>query len=278
MWDREVFNVSCKTVDYLSSGNIIIINQSSVMGQRQRKEEHNAYENETFFSMPVGPGYCNFRCPACSLGPSDEALTKSIESKFYAEPQLKAAPIQIAVAKGEATLSGEVSSEDIRQKALETARVTEGIRKVNDLMKVMITIPAGTEVQVTMIDSINSKSSQVGSLFRSSLHVPITSGDQVIIPGGIAVYVKLVHAKSAGSIKGSSELEVILDHLVTQGESIPLDSSTVRQKGASRGKQTAKRSAIVGGAGAILGGIIGGGKGAAIGASVGAGGTRHIRH
>ena len=210
---------------------------------------------------------------ACSLGPSDEALTKSIESKFYAEPQLKAASIQIAVAKGEATLSGEVSSEDIRQKALKTARVTEGIRKVNDLMKVMITIPAGTEVQVTMIDSINSKSSQVGSLFRSSLHVPITSGDQVIIPGGTDVYVKLVHAKSAGSIKGSSELEVILDHLVTQGESIPLDSSTVRQKGASRGKQTAKRSAIVGGAGAILGGIIGGGKGAAIGASVGAGGT-----
>ena len=210
---------------------------------------------------------------ACSLGPSDESLTKSIESKFYAEPQLKAASIQIAVAKGEATLSGEVSSEDIRQKALETARVTEGIKKVNDLMKVMVTIPAGTEVQVTMVDSIDSKSSQVGSLFRSSLHVPITSGDQVIIPGGTDVYVKLVHAKSAGSIKGSSELEVILDHLVTQGESIPLDSSTVRQKGASRGKQTAKRSAIVGGAGAILGGIIGGGKGAAIGASVGAGGT-----
>ena len=210
---------------------------------------------------------------ACSLGPSDESLTKSIESKFYAEPQLKAASIQIAVAKGEATLSGEVSSEAIRQKALETARVTEGIRKVNDLMKVMITIPAGTEVQVTMIDSINSTSSQVGSLFRSSLHVPITSGEQVIIPGGTDVYVKLVHAKSAGSIKGSSELEVILDHLVMQGESIPLDSSTVRQKGASRGKQTVKRSAIVGGAGAILGGIIGGGKGAAIGASVGAGGT-----
>ena len=58
-----------------------------------------------------------------------------------------------------------------------------------------------------------------------------------------------------------------------QGEPIPLSSSTVRQKSASRGKQTAKRSAIVGGAGAILGGIIGGGKGAAIGASVGAGGT-----
>ncbi len=214
-----------------------------------------------------------FNLAACSMQPSDESLTRAVQAKFQAEPQLQTTAIQVAVSKGEATLSGEVSDNAMRRKAVDLAGVIEGIKKVNDALKVMVTIPAGTEVQVTMIDPIDSQTSRVGSLFRSSLHVPIRSGDQVVIPGGTDVFIKLVHAKSAGSIKGSSELEVVLDHLVLEGGSIPLSSGVVREKGASRGRQTAKRSAIVGGAGAILGGIVGGGKGAAIGAGLGAGGT-----
>jgi len=212
---------------------------------------------------------------ACSKTPSDESLNQALQSKFYAEPQLKAASIQVTVSKGEATLSGEVENDAVRQKAVELAGVTPGIKKVNDSIKVrpVVTISAGTEIQVKMIDSINSKTSQVGSLFHSSLYVPITDGNQVVIPKGTDVYIKLVNAKSAGSIKGSSELEVVLDHVVVQGQSVPLNSSRVRQKSASRGKQTATRTVIGGGAGAIIGGIIGGGKGAAIGAGVGAGGT-----
>jgi hypothetical protein len=212
---------------------------------------------------------------ACSKSPSDESLKQALQAKFYAEPQLKTASLQVTVSKGEATLSGEVENDAIRQKAIELTGVTLGIKKVNDTIKVrpVVIISAGTEIQVKMIDSINSKTSQVGSLFHSSLYVPITAENQVVIPKGTDVYIKLVNAKSAGSIKGSSELEVVLDHVVVQGQSIPLNSSSVRQKSASRGKQTATRTVIGGGAGAILGGIIGGGKGAAIGAGVGAGGT-----
>jgi hypothetical protein len=214
-------------------------------------------------------------CAACSKTPSDEEMTQALQAKFYAEPQLKTASIQVTMSKGEATLSGEVSNDAIHKKAVELAGVTPGIKKVNDAIKVItvITIPAGTEIQVKMVDSINSRSSQVGSLFHSSLYVPIPVGNQVVIPKGTDIYIKLVHAKSAGSIKGSSELEVVLDHLVIQGQSIPLNSSRVRHKSASRGEQTAKRTVLGGGAGAIIGGIFGGGKGAAIGASVGAGGT-----
>jgi hypothetical protein len=212
---------------------------------------------------------------ACSKTPSDAELAQTIQAKFYAEPQLKTASIQITMAKGEATLSGEVSDDAIRRKAVELAGVTPGIRKVNDAIRVrpLVTIPAGTEIQVRMIDSINSRSSRIGSLFHSSLNVPVTIENQVVIPKGADVYIKLVNAKSAGSIKGSSELAVVLDHLVVQGQSIPLSSSSVRHKGASRGEQTARRTVIGGGAGAIIGGIFGGGRGAAIGAGVGAGGT-----
>lgn len=212
---------------------------------------------------------------ACPKTPSDEEMTKALQAKFYAEPQLKTAAIQVTTSKGEATLSGEVSNDAIRQKAIELAGVTPGIKKVNDsiMVRPVVTIPAGTEIQVRMIDSINSKSSRIGSLFRSSLYVPVTVGNQVVIPRGTDVYIKLVNAKSAGSIKGSSELEVVLDHLVVQGQSITLNSSSVRHKSGSRGEQTTKRTVLGGGAGAIIGGIFGGGRGAAIGAGVGAGGT-----
>jgi len=134
------------------------------------------------------------------------------------------------------------------------------------------TIPAGTEVRVQMIDSVNSKSSQVGSTFQASLDSPLTVEDSVVVPKGADVYVKLVNAKSAGKITGQSELELELDHLEFQGNSIPLRSSTYQQAGESRGKQTVERTAIGTGIGAAIGAIAGGGKGAAIGAAVGAGG------
>jgi hypothetical protein len=212
---------------------------------------------------------------ACSKAPTDEEMAQALQAKFYTAPELKNASITVAVAKGEATLSGEVASDALHWKALELAGVTPGIKKVNDqiTVKTLVTIPAGTEIQVKMIDAVNSKSSRVNSLFRSSLHVPITSADKVVIPQGADVYIRLVTAKSAGSIKGSSVLEVVLDHVVVQGQSIPLSSRSVRLKSASRGEQTAKRTVVGGAAGAIVGGIFGGGRGAAIGAGVGAGGT-----
>jgi hypothetical protein len=212
---------------------------------------------------------------ACTKAPTDDEMAQALHVKFYAAPELKNAPINVAVVKGEATLSGEVSSDAIHRKALELAGVTPGINKINDriTVKTFIMIPAGTEIQVKMIDAVNSRSSRVNSLFRSALSGPITAENKVVVPAGADVYIKLVNAKSAGSIKGSSELEVVLDHVVVQGETIPLASSSVRLKSASRGEQTAKRTVIGGAAGAIVGGIFGGGRGAAIGAGVGAGGT-----
>ena len=134
------------------------------------------------------------------------------------------------------------------------------------------TIAAGTDIRVQMIDSVNSKTSQVGSSFQASLDSPLTVGQDVVVPRGTSVYIKLANAKSAGKITGQSELELELDRLQFQGQSISLRSSTYQQVGESRGKQTATRTAIGTGIGAAIGAIAGGGKGAAIGAAVGAGG------
>jgi hypothetical protein len=134
-----------------------------------------------------------------------------------------------------------------------------------------VTIPAGTTVRVQMIDSIDSKTNKPGETFAASLAAPIVVGDQVVIPKGADAAVRLVNAKSSGKMKGKSELELQLAELKAHGKSYPVESSSYREEGASRGKQTAKRVGVGAGVGALIGGIAGGGKGAAIGAGIGAG-------
>jgi hypothetical protein len=136
---------------------------------------------------------------------------------------------------------------------------------------VTVNIPDGTIVSVRTIDSIDSSVNHTGQTFRASLDSPIVVGDQVVIPKGLNVYLKLIDASSAGKFKGRSELTVSLDNFTYQGKTYQVSTSDVQEKGASRGKRSA---AVVGGGavlGALIGGLAGGGKGAAIGAGAGAG-------
>src|SRR5712692_5863198 len=132
-------------------------------------------------------------------------------------------------------------------------------------------IPAGTSVRVQMIDGVDSSVNHAGEMFHSSLQAPIIVNDQIVVPAGTDMYVKLVNAKSAGRMTGQSELALELVRMDFQGKSYGLVSNEYTQTGSSRGKRTAET--VGGGAaiGAVLGAIIGHGKGAAIGAATGAG-------
>lgn len=116
-----------------------------------------------------------------------------------------------------------------------------------------------------------------GRHFVARLTAPIVVGDQVVVPKGLNVILKLVNASSAGKFKGKSELTVSLESFTYQGTTYTLSTSDVQEKGASRGKRSAE--VIGGGAalGALIGGLAGGGKGAAIGAGVGVGGGTAVQ-
>lgn len=135
----------------------------------------------------------------------------------------------------------------------------------------VVTIPAGTSVQIQMIDSVDSATNKIGDTFLASLAAPIVVDNEVIIPKDADVQVKLASAKTSGKFTGQSELTLELDSVKYRGKSYPLTSSTFQQVGASRGKDTAKKTAIGAAIGTAIGAIAGGGKGAAIGAGIGAG-------
>jgi hypothetical protein len=133
------------------------------------------------------------------------------------------------------------------------------------------TVAPGSTITIRMIDSVDSSVNKPGEIFHASLDAPIVVDDQVVVPRGADVYVRLSDASSAGKFTGKSELHMELIKLEFQGRSYPLVSTTYSLTGSSRGKNTAEK--VGGGAalGAIIGAIAGGGKGAAIGAGVGAG-------
>jgi BON domain-containing protein len=135
-----------------------------------------------------------------------------------------------------------------------------------------IEVSANSTITIRMIDGVDSSVNQVGEIFHASLAAPIVVNDEVIVPSGADVYVRLSSANQAGHYTGKSELHLDLVKLEFQGRSYSLVSGTYSVAGSSRGKNTAAK--VGGGAalGAIIGAAAGGGAGAAIGAGAGAAG------
>ncbi len=135
-----------------------------------------------------------------------------------------------------------------------------------------VEVPASSTLTVRMIDGVDSSVNNAGEIFHASLESPLVVDNEVVVPRGADIYVRLVSASSAGRMKGKSELHLELVKVEFQGRSYPLVSNTYSITGSSRGKNTAAK--VGGGAalGAIIGAIAGGGKGAGIGAGVGAAG------
>ena len=134
----------------------------------------------------------------------------------------------------------------------------------------MVTVPAGTQLLVRMIDSVDSSKNSVGSRFTASLETNVEVGGVVVAPAGSKVFGRLAQAKEAGRMAGKSQLQLELTEIVIGGTAYPIFSSDYQVSGKNSGGRTAKR--VVGGAGlgAIIGGVAGNaGKGAAIGALAG---------
>ena len=134
-----------------------------------------------------------------------------------------------------------------------------------------VTIPSGTLLSVRMVDSVDSKTDQVGQTYKASMDSPLVLDGQTIVPKGGEVTLKLTKVASAGNIKGASEVNLQLDRLYVNKKAYTVASNTFQSVGGSEGKKTAKQTGIGAGIGAVIGAIAGGGKGAAIGAGVGGG-------
>jgi osmotically-inducible protein OsmY len=61
----------------------------------------------------------------------DAVITTQVKASFAADPQVSALAIDVDTANGVVTLTGVVSSELERQRAIQLAQGTEGVKQVN---------------------------------------------------------------------------------------------------------------------------------------------------
>jgi len=132
-------------------------------------------------------------------------------------------------------------------------------------------VPAGTSLTVSLGSALGSKLSQAGQTFTGSIAKDVTVGNDVVIPKGSTVSGTVTDAKALGKFKGGALLNIRLDSINLNGYDMPVQ--TAARSFTEKGK--GKRTAVLAGGGAALGGIIGalagGGKGAAIGMAAGGG-------
>ena len=132
------------------------------------------------------------------------------------------------------------------------------------------TLPAGTNLVIRMIESVDSETNRVGQSFRASLDQAVMVDGETVIPRGADAVVKLVDSKDSGKLTGRAELTLSLQSVSINGRMVDINTQSINKESASQGEKTAKTAGGTAAVGAIIGAIAGGGKGAAIGAGAGA--------
>ncbi len=132
------------------------------------------------------------------------------------------------------------------------------------------TIPAGTMLQVRVIDNLSSSKSQAGQVFKGTLAEPVMADGKTLYAKGADVTGKVVSAKGSGRLSDPGILVLTLTSVSDAGHATNLKTEPFEIKGQSHTKSNVTKIGGGAAAGAVIGAIVGGGKGAAIGAGVGA--------
>jgi hypothetical protein len=129
-----------------------------------------------------------------------------------------------------------------------------------------LTIPAGTDIPVTIDEGITLKADQVGNIFPAHVTRDVVVDGSVAIPGGAPANVMLVASDGNPGAATFRLARVSIDGTMRR-----IETDVARADGAQSGLNTAKKTGIGALAGGVLGVVTGGGllKGAAVGAGGG---------
>ncbi len=135
-----------------------------------------------------------------------------------------------------------------------------------------IILPPGSFVTLRVNQPLSSDHSQQGDAFTATLTQPLVAQGFVVARRGETIGGRVVEAKKAGMVKGTSELKVELTDLtLADGTHVPLKSEFVQFSGGTSVGRDAAAIGTTTGLGAAIGAAAAGGFGAGMGAIAGAG-------
>jgi hypothetical protein len=152
-----------------------------------------------------------------------------------------------------------------------------------------MTLPAGTQLQVVLETTLNTKKSKVGDPFQARLVVAVWSEGREILPVGTSIEGIVVSMKAPGRVKGRAFMQLRPDTLyLPDGRDIELGASLQSAKNEGKdlnldpkegtvksdGKSGPNARKIAEGVG--IGGAVGAGVGGASGAAIGAGAAASV--
>jgi hypothetical protein len=135
------------------------------------------------------------------------------------------------------------------------------------------TVPAGTQMDVRLSDTINSGTAQVEDRFEGTTLYDVVVAGRTLIPVGAVVRGVVTDVQPATRTNRTARMTVTFDQVTIAGQPYPM-RGTVTQAIEGEGiRGDAGRAAAGAGIGAIIGGLLGGVRGALVGVLVGGGGT-----
>jgi len=84
--------------------------------------------------------------PGGGTAMGDDAITNSVKRQLLADGDLRRLDLSVTTSNGVVTLAGIVPSNDTRREAVDLARHTPGVAKVNDQLRVIGSGPSDPEV------------------------------------------------------------------------------------------------------------------------------------
>lgn len=134
-------------------------------------------------------------------------------------------------------------------------------------------VPAGTELEVRMLDSLNSSSAKVEDRFEAATLADLVVGGRVVIPAGALMRGIVTGVEPGTRTNRTARLTVSFDQVRMGGSAYPIRATVTEAIKGAGVKGEAGRLGAGAGVGAVIGGILGGAKGAVAGILIGGGGT-----
>jgi hypothetical protein len=144
-----------------------------------------------------------------------------------------------------------------------------GISKMSRGEAVML--PAGTQIQVKLDQSIATNRTTSGDPFQASVAVPILIDGKTVIPMNAPVKGRVVSVRESGRLKGVARMRLALESVEVNGTAYQLHTSDFSRRGGNHKKRNWAMIGGGAGGGALIGALAAGGKGALIGGPIGAG-------
>lgn len=137
-----------------------------------------------------------------------------------------------------------------------------------------VRIPAGTELDVRLDQTVSSKHSRVEERVEATVVSPVTVNGRTVIPTGSVVTGYVAEVDDADRAQRDGRIRLEFNGLqFPNGTRADIRSRIVNVETQHVGRSTTKTAGLGAILGGVLGGVLGGGKGAVVGAVLGGGGA-----